>query len=811
MLKNYFKIAWRNLQKSRISSFVNISGLAVGMAVAMLTGLWLHDELSFNKYHEHYDRIARVVIKGSSKYGPYMNVPLSYPLITELKDHYSDHFQYLVRSTDRGESILSSGDNKISRIGQYMDEDAPFMLSLKMIRGSRAGLRELHSILLAASTAKALFGNTDPTGRIISINNDINVTVTGVYEDLPLNTELHTTKFIAPMGLWLSKNVWVEKETKQQWWNHFMRLYAEIKPGTTFTSVSRQIENVELDHIRGIDDENTRSLFASHPLVMLDPMSFWHLEGSRWRGMPDGSVKHMMWMVCLIGGFVLLLACINFMNLSTARSEKRAHEVGVRKAIGSLRRQLIFQFFCESLVMVVFSFVVALALTAASLSWFNQLAAKEMTMPWGQPLFWIVSLAFIFVTGIIAGSYPALFLSSFKPVKALKGTFKLGRGATIPRKVLVVFQFTISIALINCTIVILQQVEHARSRRVGYDRDGLVMMRMKSGDYYGKYDLVRNELLRTGVVEEFAESMGKVTELASNNGGFEWQGSDPKKDQNFGTLAVSPEYGKTIGWQFVQGRDFSRAMGSDSAGMIINESAAKFMGVKDPVGMDVTWTWWQDRTQVMHYNILGVVKDMIMESPYGNTRPIVYYQKGFNGGYDWMLVKVKPSVTMHTALPKIGAVMRKLVPTAPFDYQFADEDYASKFAAEERSSKLAGLFAALAIFISALGLFGLASFTAEQRTREVGIRKVLGASVLNLWGLLSKEFFLLVMVSLLIAGPVAYYFMNDWLESYTYRTEISSWIFAVSGGGALMITLITVSFQAVRAAVASPVRSLRAE
>ena len=811
MLKNYIKIAWRNLQKSRISSFINISGLAVGMAVAMLTGLWLHDELSFNKYHEHYDRVARVAEKGVGGGGPFMNVTLSYALISELKDHYSDRFQYLVRSTDMGESILSSGDRKISRIGQYMDEDAPYMLSLKMIRGTRAGLRELHSILLSASTAKALFGNTDPVGRIIGINNDVNMTVAGVYEDLPLNTELHTTKFIAPMALWLSWNDWAEKEAKQQWWNHFMRLYAEIKPGTTFAAVSRQIENVELDHIRNINDENTRGFLAAHPLVLLDPMPDWHFEGSSWRGVPDSSVKHMIWMVCLIGAFVLLLACINFMNLSTARSEKRAREVGIRKAIGSLRRQLIFQFFCESLLMVIFSFVVALTLTSVSLNWFNQLAAKQMTMPWGQPLFWIASLAFIFVTAIISGSYPALFLSSFKPIRALKGTFRLGRGAAIPRKALVVFQFTISVALINCTIIILRQVDHARSRPVGYTREGLVMMQMKSGDFYGKYDLFRSELLRTGVVQEFAESMGKVTEMASNNRGFEWQGSDPRKDQNFGTLAVSPEYGKTIGWQFVQGRDFSREMAGDSLGIIINESALKFMGLKDPVGMDITWTWWQDRTKVMHYKIIGVVKDMIMQSPYDNARPIVFYQKGFNGGYSWMLVKVKPSVAMHNALPKIEAVMKKLVPTAPFDYKFADEDYAAKFASEERVSKLAGFFAALAIFISGLGLFGLASFTAEQRTKEVGIRKVLGASVFNIWGLLSKEFFLLVMISLLIAMPVAYYFMHDWLENYTYRADISSWIFASSGGAALMITLVTVSFQAIRAAVANPVKSLRME
>jgi ABC-type antimicrobial peptide transport system permease subunit len=809
MLKNYFKMAWRNLQKSRISSLINISGLAVGMAVAILTGLWLHDELSFNKYHGHYDRVARIATIGNSKDGPFVNIPQSYALVTELKDHYSDRFQYLVRSTDMGESILSSGDSKVSRIGQYMDKEAPYLLDLKMIHGSRAGLTELHSILISASTANALFGKIDPVDRVITINNDVQVKVGGVYEDLPMNTNLFSTKFIAPIGLWLRANPWVERDARQQWWNHFMRLYVEIKPGTSFASVGRQIGNLVVDHTRTIIDENTQREYELRPMVFLDPMSDWHWRDRR--GRMDASLKHMMWMVTLIGAFVLLLACINFMNMSTARSEKRAHEVGIRKAIGGLRKQLILQFFCESLMMVAFSFVIALVLAGLSLNWFNRLAAKDMSMPLGQPFFWIVSLGFILVTGIISGSYPALFLSSFKPVRALKGTFKLGAGAAIPRKVLVVFQFTISVALINCTIIVLRQVEHARSRPVGYTREGLLMMRMKSGDFYGKYDIIRNELLRTGVVQEFAESMGKVTTLASNNDGFSWVGMDPKMEQNFGTLAVSPEYGRTIGWQFVKGRDFSRDMAGDSAGMIINESAAKIMGLKEPVGTDVTWTWWMEKSKVGHYKIIGVVRDMIVESPYQNTRPIIYYEKGFNGGYDWMLVKVKPSVAMHIALPRIGAVMNRLVPSAPFDYQFADEDYALKFAGEERISKLAGFFAALAIFISGLGLFGLASFMAEQRTREVGIRKVLGASIVNIWQQLSKEFFMLVMLSLVIAVPVAYYIMHEWLQNYTYRTEISAWIFAASGAAAIVITLISVSSQAIRAAVANPVKSLRAE
>ena len=586
----------------------------------------------------------------------------------------------------------------------------------------------------------------------------------------------------------------------------------EIKPGASFADVDRQIVNSEFDHIKHIDDPNYRDQIAQHQKVTLYPMSKWHLEAAD-RRHPEGSIPpmRMVWLVCLIGAFVLLLACINFMNLSTAKSEKRAREVGIRKAIGSLRRQLVWQFFGESLVIVFVSFLFALALTMVALGWFNEVAAKEMVIPWGNPLFWLTSVVFIFITGIVAGSYPALYLSSFQPVKVLKGALGAERASVVPRKVLVVFQFTISVALINCTIIMMRQVNHAKDRPVGYTREGLVMMPMRTNDFYGKYDLFRNELLGTGVVENFAESMGKPTEMASNNGGFDWLGCDPKKEQNYGTLAVSADYGKTIGWQFVQGRDFSRSIASDSLGMVINEAALKDMGLKDPIGMNITWTWWVDPTKVLHYTIIGVVRDMVMESPYGNSRPVVFYQKGHNGGPSVMDIRVRPNVAMSQALPKIEAVMKKLVPKAPFDYRFADEDYAAKFASEERISRLAGFFAVLAIFISSLGLFGLASFTAEQRTKEVGIRKVLGATVVNVWALLSKEFVVLLMISLLIAIPIAYYTMSQWLANYSYRTEPSVWIFGLSGLGALAITLITVSFQAIKAAVANPVNSLRSE
>jgi putative ABC transport system permease protein len=809
MFKSYFLLAWRNLLKNRTSSFINISGLAVGIAVALLTGLWLHDELSFNTYHKNYDRIAKVSIGGTGPNGPFISSTLSYPLANTLTEQYKDVFKRLVRSTWTGQSILSAGEKKMSCTGQYMDEGAQDLFSLKMLRGGREGLTDPHSILLSAATARALFGATDPINKTVLINNVTSVKVTGVYEDLPLNTDLHNIlSYISPFSLWLSNNPWA---VNANWVNHFMKLFAEIKPGTSFADADRRITNVEIAHIKNSTDHNYKEELAIHPEVLLYPMAKWHLEGADRRRRTGETTEQMVWLVALIGGFVLLLACINFMNLSTARSEKRAREVGIRKAIGSLRGQLIGQFFGESLLIVLIAFFVALGLTMASLGWFNQLAAKQMGIPWTNPWFWTVSMVFVMITGIIAGSYPALYLSSFRPVEALKGVARLGRESVIPRKVLVVFQFTISVALINCTIIVMRQVQHAKDRPVGYDRDGLLMINMRSDDFYGKDDLIRNELQKTGVVADFAESMGKVTELASNNGGFDWVGRDLKKDENYGTLAVSADYGSTVGWQFAQGRDFNRASLLDSTSMVINESAVKEMGLKDPIGTEVTWTWWMDPSRVMRYRIIGVVKDMVVESPYSPTGPVVYYEKGLNGGVSWMEIKVKPGAVMSQALPKIEAVMKRLVPSAPFDYQFAHEDYALKFASEVRMSKLAGFFAALAIFISCLGLFGLASFTAEQRTKEVGIRKVLGASVLSVWRLLSKEFVLLVTVSLLIAMPLAYYFMHHWLMNYQYRIGISGWVFAASGTGALVISLVTVSFQAIKAALMKPVRSLRTE
>jgi ABC-type antimicrobial peptide transport system permease subunit len=490
------------------------------------------------------------------------------------------------------------------------------------------------------------------------------------------------------------------------------------------------------------------------------------------------------------------------MNLSTARSEKRAKEVGIRKAVGSLRSQLISQFFIESLLVAALSFILSLSLVVLVLPFFNDVSGKQMSILWGNAYFWLMGIGFSLITGVIAGSYPALYLSSFKPVKVLKGTFKAGRLATIPRKVLVVMQFTVSVILIIGTIVVFRQVQFAKNRPVGYSRDGLITIIMETMHYHDHFEAMREDLIKSGAVADMAESNTPVTENDHYDDGFTWQGKDPNAPAIFNTVGLTTEYGKTVGFQFIDGRDFSKQFLTDSSAIVLNETAVKYMGLKNPVGATVSW-------YKRPFRVIGVIKDMVMESPYAPAKQSIFYLDKTIGGI--LNIRINPNMSAATALDKIQAVCKQYSPSEPFDYKFADDVYAAKFANEVRVGKLASFFAILAIFISCMGLFGMASFMAEQRIKEIGVRKVLGASAFNLWGLMSKDFVVLVVISLLIATPVGYYFMYNWLQSYQYRSEISWWIFAVTGAGALLITLLTVSWQSINAALMNPVKSLKTE
>ncbi|WP_041615921.1 ABC transporter permease [Spirosoma linguale] len=797
MLRNYLKIALRNLVKNKAYSAINIGGLAVGMAVAMLIGLWIYDELSFDKYHQNYNRIGRVMqsatFEGVFGAGSYMPLPLG----NELRTDFADDFTYVVMSSWNKEHILAYGDKKFTKQGSYLSPEAPDMFTLKMLRGTRAGLKDPASIMLSASVSQALFGSDDPLGKLVKIDNRLNVKVTGVYEDLPYNTEFRDMTFIAPWDLYVSSESWVKQaQDNVEWNNNSWQILAQIAPNATFNAVNAKIKGLRVKHV-----PETAPYKAE---VFLQPMSRWHLyTGWDKQGNLEGRIQYV-WLFGIIGLFVLLLACINFMNLSTARSEKRAKEVGIRKAVGSVRSQLISQFFSESLLVAAFAFMLSLLLVILALPLFNEVADKQVGILWNSPMFWISGIGFSLFTGLVAGSYPALYLSSFQPIKVLKGTFRVGRFASVPRQVLVVVQFTVSVTLIIGTILVFRQIQYAKNRPIGYDRNGLITITMNTPELHDHYNALREELLRTGAVVDMSTSSTPATDLSSRNGGFEWEGKDPNFKVQFGTIAVTHDFGKTVGWQFKEGRDFSRAFSTDSAALVMNETAAKYMNLKagSPVGMIVKWNGKPMR-------VLGVVKDMVMGSPF---EPV--YQTVFILDYGWanvINIKLNPAQSASESLAKIETIFRKFNPGSPFDYKFTDQQYALKFATEERIGKLASVFALLAVFISCLGIFGLASFVAEQRTKEIGVRKVLGASVFSLWSLLSKDFVLLVAIGFGIATPFAYYFLNNWLQKYEYRTDISWWIFAVTGAGALVITLLTVSYQSIKAALINPVKSLRSE
>ncbi|WP_128545974.1 permease prefix domain 2-containing transporter [Larkinella soli] len=794
MIRNYIKIAIRNLTKNRAYSVINIAGLAAGMGVALLIGLWVWDEISYSTNHEHYDRIAQVRQNQTFNGSVQTWTSMPYPMGQVLRSSYGSDFRRVVMSSWNEDHILSVNDRRLNKRGQFMESEAPEMLSLKMLRGSRDGLKDPRSILLSESTARSLFGDADPMGKLIRMDSRFALKVTGVYEDLPDNSAFSDVTYLAPWDLVFVFNDWLKK-MEDPWGMNGFQVFVELADHVGLEQASARIRLAKRQHVEKDD-------LRFNPELFLHPMSRWYLYSEFENGVNTGGRIEFVWLFGIIGVFVLLLACINFMNLSTARSEKRGREVGIRKAVGSVRGQLIGQFFSESLLVVFIAFLLALLLVQLSLPAFNEVADKKMSIPWTSPWFWLLGLGFGLLTSLIAGSYPALYLSSFQPVKVLKGTFRVGRFASLPRKALVVVQFTVSVTLIIGTIIVYRQIQYAKNRPVGYDRDGLVMVRMTTKELHKHFDVVREELKKTGAVTEMAESEGPPTSVWSTNGSFSWKGKDPGLAVDFPNTGVSHDYGKTVGWEFKLGRDFSREFATDTAAFVVNEAAVKFMGLKKPVGEIIDWDGHP-------FRIIGVIRDMVVESPYEPVRPSLYCLAKPHDNF--AIMRINPTVGTREALAKIGTVFKRYSPEAPFDYQFVDQEYGNKFGYEERIGRLTTFFAVLAIFISCLGLFGLASFVAEQRTREIGVRKVLGASLLNVWSLLSRDFVLLVAIAFVIAMPTAWYFLGTWLQKYTYRTEISWWIFAAAGFGAMALTLLTVSFQAIRAGMMNPVKSLRSE
>lgn len=794
MIKNYLTIAWRNLKKNKMHSILNITGLAAGMAVAMIISLWIYDEVSANKQFKNYDSIYQVMMNQTFDGKRGSQTALPYPIGEELKTKFPD--LKAVAMCDWGQHhSLVYGEKKVSKFGHFIGEDASDMFSFNILKGDKEPLHDPYSIVLTDETAKVIFGNDDPIGKIIKFDNATNLKVTAVVEKEPKNSSL-SFDYLVPFQLEEAIYPWIKQYHKTNWGNNSWQVFVQLNSNANEASVDAKIKNTVISHFT---DENT--LKTIKPEVFIHPMSKWRLYSDFENGVNTGGFIKYVRMFGLLGLIVLLIACINFMNLSTARSEKRAREVGVRKAVGSGRAQLIGQFLSESMLISFLAFLFALLIVVIALPYFNRLTEKEMSLQVANPLFWGMMIVFTVLTGLLAGSYPAFYLSSFNPVRVLKGNLKAGKTGSLPRKILVVIQFASSVVLMIGTTIIYQQIQHGKDRPIGFDNSGLISVDW-SDDIDKHYDALEQELLSSGAIVSMCKSNSPPSDIYSNNNGWEWKNSQPvDKTVIFSTIATEYNYTKTLGIKLLEGRDFSKDF-ADSSSVILNQAAVKRMGLKNPVGELLKWNG-------APKTVIGVIPDIQMESPFRPISPLtILYSKGWVGCVN---LRINPAISVSEAIRRMKPIFDKYNPAFPFDYTFADEEYAKKFNYEELVGNLALIVAILAIFISCLGLFGLASFTAEQRVKEIGVRKVLGASVLNLWQLLSRDFVILVLIACAIAIPVAWYFMNDWLKPYDYRITIGYGVFVMVVLVAVVITLMTVSFQAIKAAVANPVKSLRTE
>ncbi len=793
-------MALRGLRQNKSFSFLNVAGLSTGMAVAMFIGLWVWNEWSYDHFHANADRIYQVkmtdTVNGERQ--TWNSVPL--PLAEALPKSFPEVKRTAEMDWGGGHG-LKNGDKIFTKDGYQVGPDFLEIFTFPMLAGEpSSALRQPNSIVLTAETGEAVFGHSnyaDMVGKPLKVDNSFDMTVSGIVANPPVNSSLRFD-LLLPFSTWETQD-WV-KQSRTNWGNNSFQVFMELQPGVDGAAFGEKI--------KGLVQQNNEESKAD---VTLHACKDWHLFDKFENGKLAGGSIEIVRLFGIIGLIVLVIACINFMNLSTARSEGRSKEVGVRKTLGSSRGALIGQYLGEAMFLSFLAFGLSLLLVKMTLPSFNQLAGGSLEMPLGKPVFWAVSLGFTLLAGLLAGSYPAFFLSSFKPIQVLKGSVApfrgsggsgIGKAALLPRKVLVVSQFAISTALIISTLVVHRQIEHGKDRPKGYNPEQVVMVPM-SGDLSVNFDPLKNELLASGKVTSVTKASSPVTAVYANMKDVNWKGKDPADDAMFATVATSEDYFTTLGMELVQGRFFDAKLHpSDTMGVLFSETAIQRMGLENPLEETITWN--EQKLQ-----IVGVVKDVVMVNPFGKQGPAMYIYSPTWVSH--MMFRLSANETPQAALAAIEPIFKKHNPSFPFDYSFADEEYGKKFNMAETVGKLSALFAGLAIFISCLGLFGLAAYMAERRTKEIGIRKVLGASTANLWALLSKEFVALVAIGCIVAMPLAAYITKGWLEKFEYRIELGWAMFALAAVAAIAVTLLTVSFQSVKAALANPVKSLRSE
>lgn len=794
MIKNYFKIAIRSLWRNKGFSAINIFGLAIGMTSALLIFLWVQNELSVDRFHKKADRIYLMYNRDKDAEGKMFAWPNTPKILAPtLQKDYPE-----VESTTRFNNItflLTAGEKRINERGAFVDTSFLNIFSFPLLEGNAANaLKGSYSIVLTEKLAKILFGNGNALGKIVKIDSVNNCTVTGILKDLPNNTRF-AFSYLLPWD-YMQKLGW----TDEDWSNNSVNTYALLKPGISESSFDSKIKNITINHTKGTPDAATTEVFTQ-------PLGRAYLYAKSQDGKLVAGQIVTVRLFGVIALFILLIACINFMNLSTARSERRAKEVGIRKVVGVQKKYLIMQFLGESILLSLLAFLIALFLVQISLSSFNQLVGKQLTINFADPLLWLFASLFIITTGVLAGSYPAFYLSAFRPVQVLKGTFKKTNALVTPRKILVTIQFTFAIILIISTIIVTQQIKYGVNRTAGYDRDNLIYL-FTQGDVNLHYQSIKNDLLSSNIATSVTHSANPVTQRWMDSWGFQWKGSTKADEKiDFVRMGTDADFAKTLGVKILEGRDIDiYQYPTDSTAIMLNESAVKAMNLKNPIGFEV-----RESGGGGPYHVVGVVQDFVLESPFQKSiSPMMI----FGPGHDFFQVihiRLNPDKPINTSIASVQSIFKKYNPMYPPDYVFVNESYARKFEAAGRTGTLAALFAGLTILISCLGLFGLAAYMAETRIKEIGIRKVLGASVSSIITLISIDFLKLVVLSFLIAAPIAWWVMHQWLQGYSYRIQMEWWVFLVAGLLTVFIAIITVSLQAVRAAVSDPVKSLKTE
>ena len=801
---NNLKTMLRGLLKNKAYGFLNISGLAIGIACACLIFLWIGDELSYDHVNTKQDLLYAVKVNASYAGNSFTMGSTPRLMASSMKKEIPGVVNAARISDEDQNFLFNIGNKALYAAGRYTDPALFSMFTFSFVQGSAADpFPQLYSIVITEKTARKFFGDAQNViGKTVRINNEKNYTVTGVVKDLPENSTLQF-EWLAPYEAELQQEFEKSGQKDLGWNSYGPFTYMELAPNANLASINKKLFNYF--HQKDATQKNTAFLF---------PMRDWHLydEFANGKQTGGGAIKQVR-LLNLIAWIVLLIACINFMNLATARSEKRAKEIGIRKVLGSGRRRLVLQFIGEALMMSAIATVFALLIVIIALPAFNALTQKQLSLGITNPVHIIALGAIALICGLLAGSYPSLYLSSFDPVKSLKGLNIKTGSATIIRKGLVVLQFSVSVVFIIGTIVVFLQIQHVKNRNLGFTKDNLVEIDMQH-PFSRNFPVIKQQLFNTGRVANVALSDHTTIYGGNSDDGFTWEGKAPDRSVGITFRDVSPEFVSTSGMHIEQGRDFSEEL-SDTATAIVNQSLANAIDKNGVVGKIIRSPRGQKDGDYKDLRIIGVVADYVYGNMYGQSGPTIFLclppLKDIGENAHLVYVRIKEGRNSQQTLAEIGSVITKNNPGFPFQYKFVDDQFNAMFFNEVLMSKLAGIFAALAIIISCLGLFSLAAYTAERRIKEIGIRKVLGATAPGLAALLSKDFLQLVFISCLVAFPVAWLMMNNWLQGYEYRVSIHWWIFAAAGSAALTIALATVSFQAIKAALMNPVRSLRSE